>query len=179
MSLDIVAIEFLQQFRNPVFSALSVLLNVLFSHFVVLPATLALWAFYKKKKFFTIFAAALTTYAAAFVLKEVVARPRPDYIISEMVLDSSTNSFPSAHAAITFMLALMLYQKYPRLGKVLFVLAFLTAFTRVYSGAHYLTDVIAGAVLGLAVGYLFLRNEQKVLDLEAKIHKRLAAIFSS
>jgi undecaprenyl-diphosphatase len=62
-------------------------------------------------------------------------------------------SFPSGHAAMSFAAATVLAGFVPRrLAPLLFVLAALIAWSRVYVGVHYPTDVIAGALLGTAVG---------------------------
>ena len=84
------------------------------------------------------------------LLKLLIDRPRPDR--------SDRGSFPSAHAAFTFawasFMATDLYRQdyawfYPYLA------AAFTAYTRVGGRKHYLSDVIAGGVLGAAIGYYF------------------------
>jgi membrane-associated phospholipid phosphatase len=62
--------------------------------------------------------------------------------------------FPSAHAATAFGLALGLSALYPR-GRWLFLaLACLASFQRISAGAHFLSDVLAGAALGCLVAAL-------------------------
>jgi undecaprenyl-diphosphatase len=172
MSIDVAAIELVQQLRHPVLTALAIVLNIVFSHYVVLTVTLFIYLFYRIRQFFVILVSSLATYTTVFMLKEIIARPRPEYIINEMVLDSSTNSFPSAHAAITFLLALMLTRYYPKYAIVFWSVAVLTSFSRIYAGAHYLTDVLAGAALGLVMGALFIYKQDFVLKIEASLRKR-------
>lgn len=63
-----------------------------------------------------------------------------------------TPSFPSGHAATSFACAATLTRYVaPRIAVALYVLAALIAWSRVYVGAHYPLDVLAGAVLGLAI----------------------------
>lgn len=177
MDIDTLSIIFLQQFRNPVFDFSSILFNILFSFPIVLGATLAFYLAYKKKSTFMIFFASFFTFVITYVIKEIVARPRPGLEISTLVLGASGHSFPSAHAAIAFTLAVLLSRYYPKYKIAFYTIAVLTALSRIYSGSHYLTDVIAGAVLGVMVGCLFLFKENQVFDLEAKIHKRLKSTF--
>jgi membrane-associated phospholipid phosphatase len=60
-------------------------------------------------------------------------------------------SFPSAHAAGAVAMAIGLSWVFPR-GKVIFIgLALLASFQRIESGAHWLSDVIAGAAVAVAV----------------------------
>src|SRR5207253_2508454 len=65
-----------------------------------------------------------------------------------------TQSFPSAHTATTVGLAIGLSFLYPR-GKWLFVaLSVLAGIQRMQSQSHYLSDVLAGAVIGSIFGLM-------------------------
>lgn len=101
--------------------------------------------------------AALVTFAAdaaSFAVKEHVDRPRPfeahPRIDPLYVVHSS--SFPAGHAATSFAGATVLTYFAPRAGPALFGLAAAIGISRVYVGVHYPGDVLAGAVLGVAVG---------------------------
>ncbi|MDX6388067.1 MAG: undecaprenyl-diphosphatase [Gaiellaceae bacterium] len=98
----------------------------------------------------------LTTLAAdslAFLVKDATHRTRPFLAHPQIhplyVVHSS--SFPAGHAATAFAGAVLLSAVAPRLTPVLLVLATLIAYSRIYDGVHYLTDVLAGALLGAAV----------------------------
>jgi undecaprenyl-diphosphatase len=83
------------------------------------------------------------------------ARPRLLDMVGPFHFDmfswkSSVLSFPSGHTVTAFATVTALAFMAPRLGTWLFVLAVLIAASRVITGAHYLSDVIAGAALGLA-----------------------------
>jgi undecaprenyl-diphosphatase len=62
-----------------------------------------------------------------------------------------TSSFPSGHAATAFMTATLLAEGTDA-GPAYFTLASLIAFSRVYVRMHHTSDVLGGAVLGLALG---------------------------
>jgi undecaprenyl-diphosphatase len=79
-----------------------------------------------------------------------VAHPDPEPIVHL----PPTHSFPSGHATVSFACATVLALAVPRLAWLLFLLAGLIAFSRVYVGVHYPGDVLAGAILGVALGVL-------------------------
>jgi membrane-associated phospholipid phosphatase len=66
-------------------------------------------------------------------------------------------SFPSGHASLSFASAMCLTMLLPRLGWLFFVIAGATAVERVIENAHYVSDVVAGAGLGILVGWLVTR----------------------
>lgn len=99
-------------------------------------------------------------------LKVTVQRIRPYHNVEvfgdafKIFMDSinykypSSYSFPSGHSFSSFNVAtsLTLYNK--KFGYVAYPLATLMAFSRIFVGAHYLTDVLAGIALGIIFGLL-------------------------
>lgn len=63
-------------------------------------------------------------------------------------------AFPSGHACLAFANAAALGLLLPRGRWAFYVIAAVTAFERVAENAHYVSDVVAGAVLGVAGVYL-------------------------
>lgn len=64
------------------------------------------------------------------------------------------SSFPSDHALVSFCLATGLWIVSRRLGFWALIYAALISFPRIYIGAHYPTDILAGAGLGVVIAYM-------------------------
>ncbi len=109
---------------------------------------------------FRVLVAVLCAYAVVDgVLKRVVDRDRPFVQHAEVRLIDQrpdTSSFPSGHAASAFAGALATSRLFPVARIVWWPLAILIAVSRVYVGAHWPTDVVAGAVIGFAVAWFTL-----------------------
>ena len=88
-------------------------------------------------------------------IKNIVQRERPEGAIVGAALTPVNYSFPSQHAQTAFMLAALatalLGIKY---GLFAYIFAGYVALSRMYLGVHYLTDVAAGAVIGIVIGEL-------------------------
>lgn len=92
-------------------------------------------------------------------LKHGIGRPRPrlhreEEFFTGPSLDSGLDSFPSGHAAASFAVASVIAHCYPALARPAYALAGFVSLTRVVRGSHFMSDVIAGALLGLLVGTL-------------------------
>lgn len=63
-------------------------------------------------------------------------------------------SFPSGDASVAFATAAALAIAFPRWWFIFFALAAITAVERVLENAHYASDVVGGAILGIAVAHI-------------------------
>jgi len=89
------------------------------------------------------------------VLKTLSRRPRPCQLEPHCwakILPPDQFSFPSGHTMTAFSIALVVSFFYPGLEGPLYFLALSIAISRVVLGMHFLSDVLAGAVLGTALG---------------------------
>jgi membrane-associated phospholipid phosphatase len=101
-------------------------------------------------------------------IKWLMGRNRPINLIEDGVFGFDffriiylyeTTSFPSGHTVTAFALATAFSYLYPRLRVPAYLVAAMIGMSRVVLTAHYLSDVIAGAIVGvicsLGVKYLF------------------------
>jgi undecaprenyl-diphosphatase len=86
-----------------------------------------------------------------------------------LIARSHDPSFPSDHATGAFALAFAIWLYDRTIGTILLVLAAILAFARVYVGTHYPGDVIAGALIGIAVaGALYaIKPTRRLIELIA------------
>jgi undecaprenyl-diphosphatase len=107
--------------------------------------------------FLVVGAADLVADLVASLLKAVIPRQRPPHVYphpAPLVSDPHSHSLPSGHAATSFACATVLAWLFPRGAVGFYLLAAAVAFSRVYVGVHWPTDVIAGALLGVAIALL-------------------------
>jgi membrane-associated phospholipid phosphatase len=80
------------------------------------------------------------------------------FTIDEKRPNGGNQSFPSAHASISFMSAEFMRKRYGwEYGIPAYVVATFVAYSRVNAKEHYTHDVIAGAAIGIGSSYLFAR----------------------
>lgn len=98
-------------------------------------------------------------------IKFMVRRERPAGEWGEIYRNTDPHSFPSGHAARAFLLAVIASALAPPwLAAALWVWAPLVSLARVAMGVHYLSDVVAGAVLGMIVGLIGLQIYPPLVD---------------
>jgi undecaprenyl-diphosphatase len=88
------------------------------------------------------------------VFKQAFFRTRPCIALEgvrQLVGCVNSPSFPSNHAANAAALATLATLSMPRLWAPAVALAALVGYSRIYVGAHYPLDVLAGGVLGIAI----------------------------
>lgn len=115
------------------------------------------------------------------ILKNAFARIRPYEVVEGLVLltkKATDFSFPSGHAGSSFAAATAIFCiTRNKAGAAALVLAALIAFSRLYIGIHYPTDVLAGVMTGIFCGVAAAwlikntREKMKKRKIAAKKHK--------
>jgi undecaprenyl-diphosphatase len=147
---------------NPVLDFLMLLATTFGSGDFVFGIALIIIVFGKKeqKRYGVLLLAGLAlTYYSVHFIKDFVGRPRPFMVFPDARLlmpQEAGPSFLSGHATTAFLAATVLSGLLKRRA-LLFTLAGIAAFSRVYMGVHYPSDALAGAMLGALLGYGLLR----------------------
>ena len=89
-------------------------------------------------------------------LKRITNRKRPCMVEPHCwakLLPPDQFSFPSGHTMAAFALAVVVSLFYPSLMVGVFFCAISIAASRILLGMHFLSDVVAGSLLGASIGY--------------------------
>lgn len=97
----------------------------------------------------------ISVWMACNVLKSVLMVPRPEGL--RFVVEATGYSLPSTHSAMAFATAMFLHSKAGKYSPILWTGSLMMGISRVFAGVHYPSDVMAGAVLGIFLGYVWIR----------------------
>ena len=142
--------------------------------------SLFLWNENKRKWILPLWFSLGLSVVISFLLKVAVQRPRPFQlgIVSILsALEKSSHliwnfSFPSFHTMLTFCAIPILAKEFPKFKYIWIVFAGLIAFSRIYFGLHFLSDVIAGGLIGYLIGAIIVKIEKENKFWE-KIYKKI------
>ena len=131
--------------------------------------SLFLWSENKRRWILPLWFTLFLSIMISFILKIVVQRARPFQlgIVSILPVLEKVNhliwnfSFPSFQAMLAFCAIPILSKEFPKFKYVWILFATLVAFSRVYFGLHFLSDVIAGGFIGYLLGLLVIKIEKK------------------
>lgn len=134
----------------------------------LLMTTLFLWEEKKREWIIPLWLSIGLTAIATILIKIIVSRARPFEALMLPLIQGAkytfaawNTSFPSLHTAAAFSLVPILDEEFPKLKWFWIILALLIAFSRLYIGVHYLSDVLAGCLIGLLAGFGILHLEKK------------------
>lgn len=100
----------------------------------------------------SVFCASITVW----VLKVLIARLRPVFVMSGIIPDFDRftwawHSMPSGHTTVTFAGLVMIGMLAPKYKPLTWTLAVIVGASRIFIGAHWFSDVILGAFIGMLV----------------------------
>jgi membrane-associated phospholipid phosphatase len=130
------------------------------SGFFALGLALTLYLFGPRLLGYELMLGTLSLWMVVEILKLIVNRSRPFIRLTQarvLGLRALGRSFPSGHTSQAFFMATLITQYFHTnilVASLLYSLAALVGITRMYVGAHYPRDVIAGAILGSVWGFL-------------------------
>ena len=130
-------------------------------------ALLIFWCVDKRQGYYVFLVGALGTVCNQF-LKLAFRIPRPwvldpDFQIVEAArADATGYSFPSGHTAASFASVAALRTANSRLWKPALALAVVIALSRLYLYAHWPTDILGGAAVGILAGWLGTKLAQSI-----------------
>lgn len=112
---------------------------------------------YWKIVFISLSSAVVSRFVIAEIIRFLWFRPRPFVKNSVNLLmnhNPAESSFPSGHASFYFALSTAIYFYNKKLGILFYVGTFLIVISRVFVGIHWPSDILAGALLGIFIGWL-------------------------
>ena len=123
---------------------------------------------YRRYGVFLLVALLLGSLIGNEIIKPLVARVRPCNSVSMLpdmlVSVPSSFSFPSGHTVSSAVAATVLTRANKKFGFTAIPVAALIAFSRLYVFVHFPTDVLAGAILGFAIGFVCVTFGNKLFD---------------
>ena len=119
--------------------------------YLVYGAVLAVTLWQRSGQFWRVLAVPAAVYVLGTLLRAAINRPRPYEALDFTPLfpkDTKGQSMPSRHCFSAAAIAGTAWYVLPPLGAVLAVLGVLIAISRVVTGVHYISDVLAGLAFG-------------------------------
>jgi len=169
--LDNTLIKGVSLLRNSILDSIFLIITKLGSEIILfaIVTALFLWRDEKRRWILPLWITIGVSAFVSFLLKVTVQRLRPFQIglvsllpqLQEASYDIWNFSFPSNHSLLAFCVVPILSEQYPKLKKVWIAAAVLIAFSRIYLGLHFFSDVIAGGAIGYLIGMMIVRLEKE------------------
>ena len=137
--------------------ALAIFIVIFLPYWLV--AFLIGWLFWRKTIKLIVFSLGAALFSR-FIIVEIIRwlyyQPRPFVTeqVNQLVEHSASGSFPSGHAAFFFALSIVIYLHNKKACWVFFTASFLISLASIFTGLHYPSDILAGAIIGIFFGWL-------------------------
>ncbi|TAL48948.1 phosphatase PAP2 family protein [Patescibacteria group bacterium] len=177
MALDVKLLYLFNDFagKSQIFDTLIIFLAAYSQYFIVTAFLLLLYfsVYSKREKLRIFWITTISIIIARLGITEIIRffyhRPRPFLTLQVNKLLSDSQwfysdtewSFPSGHSAFFFAMATAIYLYNKKWGTWFFIAAILMNISRVVAGVHYPSDILGGAIVGVAVGYLVVYFAEK------------------
>lgn len=150
--------SYFKSIENPLLTKFFLIFDPLWVMIVLYALILFLvWKNVKHKWTFRLVLTLIATLFVSLILKLTIARERPLGIEEFFpIIPLADYSFPSNHSALIFSTLPILDKELKKLKFVWICLAVVIAFSRIYLGVHYLSDVIFGGLIGYLIGFVVL-----------------------
>lgn len=170
MNLDLYLFNLINQFagRWARLDYLGMFLAQYFEYFLLLCLLLFLAVNFKKYWRMvaeSVVVAVFTRFVLAEIIRWLWFRPRPFVSLNFVPLvdqSPAEASFPSGHASFYFALSTIIYCYNKKAGILFYIASFFIAISRIFVGIHWPSDILAGAVLGVLVGWVLNRVFKKI-----------------
>lgn len=158
--MELEFLQYLQTWHNPVLDRFFVFVTGLGDSgwfFIAVGLILLFMKKTRKTGFNVLLALLFSLIFCNLILKGLVARQRPSWLMPEIELliqNPKDYSFPSGHTSASFAAALVLFFYNKKYGILALVLAAAIAFSRMYLFVHFPTDILGGLCTGILSAFL-------------------------
>ena len=178
--LDIKIIEWIQSLGNSFFDSIFKIITQLGAEMLVIGVVGLIYWCIDKKEGEKIGMIAFLSLSLTNIIKNIVGRPRPfeqsakiiakdtsildKTLYKEGIIKSTSTSFPSGHSTLasSSFTGIALWIKKRWVYILLEIVILLVMFSRMYLGAHFLTDVLAGYLIGTILSIVLYKLIDKV-----------------